>query len=57
MTRILFTVTLTIAGDVSTVAVYDDTAVPFAYNPFVVFDPVGGTAYPLEWTILEEYKP
>lgn len=57
MTRILFSVTITIAGDVTAVHVYDDAPEPFTYDPFVVFDPIGGAAYPPEWTISEEYKP
>lgn len=53
---ITHSVTYVIAGDVSTVAVYDDAPVPFAWDGIAVIDMMGGMAYPADWMVLGEDK-
>lgn len=55
--NISYSVIYVIDGETRTVAVYDDArAVPFVFDPFVVFDALGGALYPADWTMLGEDK-
>lgn len=56
MTRVLFTVTITIAGDVTAVHVYDDAPIPFWWDRYSVIDEAGGMVRDEDWEMVGEDK-